>query len=273
MALIPQEYLNSVVAIGVVDAAKKQKRWVGTGFIYARFVEQMGDNQKKYMFYLVTNRHVIQNKNQIIVRFSPSGDNPSKDFPVNLYKDAEPIWTGHSDPKIDVAVLQFNLNSVKDQGMDVGFFRSDDHTLTCEQMKETGMAEGDFIYALGYPMGIVNAERQYVIARSGIVARIRDLYDKRSQEFIIDAFVFPGNSGGPVLSKPEAIGLKGTNIPKSPKLIGIVKGYLPYKDVAISQQTKRPRVIFEENTGLTAVVPVNYIEEAIEQDKKRKGEK
>jgi len=115
-------------------------------------------------------------------------------------------------------------------------------------------------------MGLVNVDRQYVIVRNGSVARIRDTYDKRSKEFIVDAFVFPGNSGGPVLNRPQAIGLKGTNINTSTNLIGMVKSYIPYKDVAVSRQTGRATVVFEENTGLTSVIPTDFILETIELD-------
>ena len=72
------------------------------------------------------------------------------------------------------------------------------------------------------------------------------------------------------MSKPEVVGIKGTNISKGSSLIGIVKGYLPYRDVALSQQTKRPRVIFEENTGLTAVIPVEKIRETIELEQQKR---
>jgi len=34
--------------------------------------------------------------------------------------------------------------------------------------------------------------------------------------------------------------------------------------MAISQQTKRPRIIFEENSGLTAVEPVDHILKTVE---------
>ncbi|NIQ01904.1 MAG: serine protease, partial [Nitrospinaceae bacterium] len=106
------------------------------------------------------------------------------------------------------------------------------------------------MYVLGFPMGIMAPERQYVIARSGIIARIRDTLEKRGHDFLIDAMVFPGNSGSPVISKPEIISIQGTPSLPKPCLIGIVVSYLTYKDTALSQQTGQPRVIFEENSGL-----------------------
>lgn len=58
---------------------------------------------------------------------------------------------------------------------------------------------------------------------------------------------------------------------KRAALIGIVKSYIPFQDVAISQQTKRPRVIFEENSGLANVETVDKILETIEADEIKKN--
>ena len=50
------------------------------------------------------------------------------------------------------------------------------------------------------------------------------------------------------------------------KFIGIIGEYLPYKEIAVSVQTGRPRVVFEENTGLSRVWSVEYLNEIIESD-------
>ena len=76
---------------------------------------------------------------------------------------------------------------------------------------------------------------------------------------MIDATVFPGNSDGPVLTRPEAVAITGTKTYRTSSLLGMVSGYVPYQDVAVSNQTKRPRVIFEENTGLALVVPADLV--------------
>jgi len=118
-------------------------------------------------------------------------------------------------------------------------------------------------------MGMVNPERQYVICRVGIVARIRDLMDGKATDYLVDATVFPGNSGGPVILRPELVSLAGTKATNKASLIGIVKSYVPYHDVAASQQTRRARIVFEENSGLAAVEPVDHIRTTIELAMKR----
>jgi hypothetical protein len=49
----------------------------------------------------------------------------------------------------------------------------------------------------------------------------------------------------------------------------MVVDYLSYTDVAVSQQTQRPRITFEENSGLASVLPTDYIAAAIAADQKK----
>ena len=61
-------------------------------------------------------------------------------------------------------------------------------------------------------MGLVGKERSFVIVRSGCIARIRDALLATSKELLIDAPIFPGNSGGPVVTKPEVVGHTGDEV-------------------------------------------------------------
>ena len=79
----------------------------------------------------------------------------------------------------------------------------------------------------------------------------------------------PKNSGGPVILQPSFIAIEGTKPIEKASLIGIVKSYLPYQDMAISEQTKRPRIIFEENSGLASIISAEYIYETTVIARKR----
>jgi hypothetical protein len=46
-------------------------------------------------------------------------------------------------------------------------------------------------------------------------------------------------------------------------LLSIIASYLPYQDVAISLQTKKTRLVFEENSGLASTIPAERIAEAV----------
>jgi hypothetical protein len=75
--------------------------------------------------------------------------------------------------------------------------------------------------------------------------------------------VFPGNSGGPVFLEPSLLAIDGTKANNRAYLLGVVRSYIPYTDIAISPQTGHARVTFEENSGLAEVIPVDRINEAI----------
>ena len=62
---------------------------------------------------------------------------------------------------------------------------------------------------------------------------------------------------------PEPVSVPGTKPNNRCGLIGMVSAYLPYREIAISTQTDRPRKIFEENSGLGVVVPHDLIPETV----------
>ena len=53
----------------------------------------------------------------------------------------------------------------------------------------------------GVPLGEAGEERNYVIVRQGIIGRIQHWLKGDARTFLIDATIFPGNSGGPSSSQ------------------------------------------------------------------------
>ena len=269
MALLPPQYLNAVVAIGVGDD-QKSRQWVGTGFIYGNFIKDVPEtNQKQYSIWLITNKHVLEDFNSIYIKFNSAQNQKSKDYKVLLLaRNGRKKWVGHPNDLIDVATIYLNPNVLKTEGILYDSFRSD-ITMNKKMMTSNGITEGDRVFVLGFPMGLVTPDRQYVICRGGYIARVRDFLEDRTNEFLIDATVFPGNSGGPVIFCPSGIFIKGTKSNLQADLIGIVKSYVPYRDYAISAQTKQARIIFEENSGLAAVESIDSIIETVQLAEKR----
>ena len=185
-------------------------------------------------------------------------------YPLPLREpDGSASWTVHPEADVDVAVLGINPNKLKQDGIEYSWFQGDEHTFTLAQARTNGISEGDGVFVLGFPLGEAGDERNYAIVRQGIIARAQDWLKGDAQIFLIDASIFPGNSGGPVLLKPEVTSIKGTKSNKRCVLIGMVSSYLPYQEVAVSEQTGRRRMIFEENSGLGIVVPHDVIQETI----------
>jgi S1-C subfamily serine protease len=155
-------------------------------------------------------------------------------------------WLVLEDEKLDLAVIPYVIDEKNDEIRRMGrdLYESPDN-----------LFEGDEIFFLGFPLGIdtgiQNALRP--IVRAGIISLIQ-----QDKNFIIDAHVFPGNSGSPVFLKPALIDLK-TQTVRAAKFIGIINSYIPYLDTAISLHTKRPRITFEENSGLARVIGASHL--------------
>lgn len=259
MALLPPDYFDCVAAIGT--ESDKVKRWVASAFFYGFPVDEP---ELGHRTFLVSNRHVFEGFEAVWVRINAEASEPAKEFRLPLSgKDGSPNWFAHPNPEVDVAVVPVHFENMHIRGARPKFFPGATQAIGKAEMRNIGTTEGDFVFILGFPLGLAGEERNFVIVRAGTIARVRDLLDGKANTFLLDASVFPGNSGGPVILKPEAMTIMGTKVSNMPYVIGIVQGYLPYEDVAVSTQTKRPRVIFQENSGLAVVHPIDCIDETV----------
>ena len=259
MALIPPVFLDCVVAIGI-DVGEENRRWVASGFLYGNFLSKVDEKNNQYDVYLVTNRHVLEGQKVVYLRFNPRDAAPAREYTLQFEGIESPaVCITHPDPDIDLAVVKINPHILDKDGIRFSFFGSDCNVADRKSLEDLGFTEGDFGYVLGFPMGIVGEERSFVIVRQGAIARIRDYLAGASKEILMDCMIFPGNSGGPVVNKPEAMSIQGTKSQSAAYLIGVVAGYLPYRDVLKSQQTNEDRMIVVENSGLSSIVPVQYL--------------
>lgn len=264
MALIPPFFSDSVVAIGY-EGQNNQIIWGASGFFY--FHTLNGDQGRVY---LVTNKHVLEGNQRIFLRMNPKALTNPKGYALNLVNptDNQNLWRGHYSNKVDVAVIPVNFTLFENDEMQVNYFHDLNHTLDAKLMEKNGVSEGDGVFALGFPVSLVGDKSNSVIVRGGTIARLRDTFKSPREPFLVDTTVFPGNSGGPVVNKPEMVAIEGTKTISSASLIGIIASYVPYRDVAISRQTRNVRVIFEENSGLSNVFSVDCIRTTVKSFEK-----
>jgi S1-C subfamily serine protease len=276
-ALIPPGFIDCVVSLGsmqvepTVGGQVPVPQWhtEGTGFFYGYLIQDDPDPTKRmYEEYLVTARHVVAGHTggdlHVRVNSSESATPAGQEFTLsNQSAPGMARWFFHPDPSVDVAIIQLNPGFLKERRVHFEFFANDIFAADTEKLRSLDVTAGDGVFVLGFPMGIAGAQRNYVIVRQGAVARISEMLDHAARTFLLDAFVFPGNSGGPVILKPEITAIAGTKSQATAYLIGLVTGYTPYNDIAISTQTHQPRVIFQENSGLAEVIPTDRINEAV----------
>jgi hypothetical protein len=239
---------------------------VGTGF----FVSP--DDKAPFRAILITAKHVLQRtcpiSTTVYLRFkkSPKDENGEpKRAELQICQQAivdnkvvhTGMWVAH--PSADLVGIFPPTRNVPDL---VVF--SKDEMATREQINEWNVFESDDIFTISFHPNLVAGKPSSPIVRSGIIAE----FSEEQENFIVDAVIFPGNSGSPVLLKPTGIRLgdSGLEIGRvNPSLLlGVVVEYIPYIDIAISQQTNRPRVSFEENSGLTRAVRSECVRELLE---------
>jgi trypsin-like peptidase len=257
-ALIPTFFLDCVVAIGYrplipvtgpdgkLTAGRGPFTQVASGFLYGHFRNKVSDTQNNYGVYLVTNQHVLADVERmekqhieeiaktvavhevprLFLRFNPKATGPAQDFSAPIH-NPEPKMDWVQDKDADLAIIPITPGVLDKAGIQYSVFQSDSQVADKSKAAELGLTEGDGIYVLGFPMGLVGGERNFVIARQGIIARIRDCLAGTTNHFLIDALIFPGNSGGPVVTKPELTKIEGTKSQDRAYLIGVVRAYVP----------------------------------------------
>lgn len=263
--MIDRVVLNSVVPIGIRVVSGMgmplQIAWIGTGFFIAK-----ADDGLKDRIYLVTNKHVLQGAIGLVIRVVTNTASimcSDIDIPL-LDPSGNKLYAPHPSPLVDIAAISVENAVIKTSGLG---FKGDMDCLLIKDMKAIGLGEGDIVYSLGYPMRLVDNKHCYPICRMGCISRICSAYDGLNPiEYIVDAQVFPGNSGGPIITKVS----NGIDTVLW-KLIGVLSGYIPYQETLVSQQTQKPRSTMEENSGLTVVFPYDRIEDVIRLESARIG--
>lgn len=166
-------------------------------------------------------------------------------------------WIFHRSKKVDLAILPYPL---KTDLQDVKVI-PEKLFVTAENLFELYD-----IFFLSFQPGVEIKNAVAPIIRSGVISRL-----DKDKTFYIDGSAFPGNSGSPVFLKPSPITFEETGITLGGnklggKFIGVIGAYVPYSECAVSLQTGKPRVIFEENTGLSLVWSVDYIKEILKSE-------
>ena len=263
MSIFSERIINSVVAIGKPE--KEDFTAFATGFFFGHLTP---DPQKQgdvtLTLFLVTNQHVIDGLHAVGVRINDKSGQGSKVYELPLFSNGGQRFF-EENKAIDLAVISVQLTPWSNQELGPTLIITPESLFSVDQFTRIGVSEADSVFVLGYPMGLIDVNKNFPFVRMGIVSRIGDFLAGHSDSIIIDSQIYPGNSGGPVFLEPRPyiddvwkppIYPIGTPFPY---LMGVVSGYIPYKETAYSIQTGKPRIEFQENSGLARVIPSSFI--------------
>ena len=107
------------------------------------------------------------------------------------------------------------------------------------------------MFVVGFPVGFYKDVKNWPVVRQGVLAQIQPYLRGAARTFLIDGSVFGGNSGGPVITKPQPMSIKGTQQFTKNALIGMVSGC-------------RLNPVSGENADLGIVIPLDTINDTIE---------
>ena len=165
---IPEFFRRFFDVPGNPNRGQPDRRGTGSGFIF----ESEG--------YIITNHHVIENADQIIVRLADR-----REFEAELIG---------SDPQSDIALLKIDATQLP--SLDFGDSKS--------------LRAGEWVVAIGSPFNFEQSVAAGIISATG-----RSTNSQQYVPFIqTDVAINPGNSGGPLLNLDgEVVGINSKATP------------------------------------------------------------
>jgi len=150
---------------------------------------------------LITNHHVIEGGTRALAELV-TGSPDEKPFPREKIKAELDInqLISYSNKELDIAAIPIGpiLNASANQGKPI-FFRGLEPQMVAKGEVLSNLASLEEIIFIGYPSGLRDDKNSTPLIRRGITATPAWNDFQGHPSFLIDAGVFPGSSGSPVL--------------------------------------------------------------------------
>ncbi len=238
---VEQSWLKSLISIEVVKDTVTATP-IGSGFVI------LSPNGHAV---LVTAKHVIAREDDSL--------SSNLAYRINDRNGTSYLLT---DEEVSTTAGEWFLSSSHDVALRILALRKDTDVTPVRIdriLKMDKLRPGAPVVIPGFPLGLRSAEHTDPIVRKGVVARIDP------GRIILDAMIFGGNSGSPVIYSPTVKLGAGLNSPfiNEEMLIGVISSSISFREEAVSKITGRTRVVFEDNTGLCKIVPADHIIELL----------
>ncbi|WP_434400437.1 serine protease [Planococcus sp. 11815] len=220
----------------------------GTGFII-RFAEHTINEKKLFVPAIVTNKHVIKDAEEIVIRFHLSNLNGERiNNPCEFIVPTNEFFM-HPDSEVDLCAMplaDLYIQAEKDRIKPYYYGISLEQIPTSEKLRN--FLPTDDVVVVGYPDGLWDEMNNLPIFRKGILATTPAINYGGEKEFLIDCAIYPGSSGSPVFSVKHLFNKKTYEPILSIELLGVVyatyqhtvQGELVIKDIPTSTNTFIP---------------------------------
>ena len=259
MPPLPPRYLNTVVML----AERRNDTWHyrATGFYYR---DVTGGAEGRNLLFLVTSARAVRgdlDNTRVICRRRRGSRTVTYAADGS---DGLALGGWLADPKLDVAFLPVDPERLAADGVRFETFEAWGGGLKREEMDRRRVGEGDDVLLLGFTPE-QSRFAPVAMVRRGIIARIQDCYRGQSPTFLVEATIFTGNTGGPVVIWPER-GRHGQPL-NQPRLhlIGVVSETLPNPNEPVRLTHDGRSLGVRVHTGLVRVTPVDALRALVER--------
>jgi Trypsin-like peptidase domain len=200
---LPEQLAHVTTIIECFDGARSS---TGTAFLFQFFSK--GGLSLQYM---ATNRHVIQNNTTgvdfeaktafITLTVSKADGTPDYGNKARIeIVNFEHKWLRHPNPDIDLAIVYVGdmLMAQRTNGQPF-FWLAMDQTSVPDDAEMNSLSAIEDIFIVGYPIGVYDKRNNVPVIRRGITATPPFLDFEGRPLFLIDAPIFHGSSGSPVI--------------------------------------------------------------------------
>jgi len=215
-----EKLLLSTVRIEILD--DPDAVGYGTGFFFQR-TSPIGP-----VTFLVTNKHVVQgaSRAQIVVTRRDGNLPLIGKGQLLTFKNFESRWHSHPDPNIDICVMPFGpvIAELEKEHIQIAWSYISDSIIPSDE-PDRQLDAIESIQFIGYPIALADEFNKTPLIRQGITATPYALDYEGQPLLLIDASVFPGSSGSPVvtlLQSPLALGSSGEQLTYRYHFLGVI---------------------------------------------------
>ncbi len=184
-----------------VTAHIQQKETTATAFMYSVPISDTDSH-----IFLVSNKHVLEGADRLLVDVMASdGSAPVLGQGVTIeirpkHAAHARFFASHADPAVDVSVINFgaflNMSEAAGRPAHLGHIPS---LMALNSSHIDLVSALEDITFIGYPAGVFDSVSLLPVVRGGRTASPLEVDYEGKPAFLVDAAVFPGSSGSPVL--------------------------------------------------------------------------